>query len=89
MYKKIELLQRNLKDNESIYYVNFEEKSHLDSDFVAKMKLDEKVKVIKGGFDLSCIINRKILPKEHGTGKIDLMVDKYDTQSLSTWKLLN
>ena len=87
MYKKIELLQRNLKDNESIYYVNFEEKSHLDSDFVAKMKLDEKVKVIKGGFDLSCIINRKILPKEHGTGKIDLMVDKYDTQSLSDMEI--
>ena len=81
--KKIELLQRHLKDNESIYYVNFEEKSHLDSNLVTKMKLHEKVKVIKGGFDLSYIIKNKILPNERGRGKINLMVDEYDTQSLS------
>ena len=83
IYKKIELLQKHLKDNESIYYVNFEEKSHLDSNLLTKMKLDEKVKVIKGGFDLSYIIKNKILPNEYGTGKIHLMVDEYDTQSLS------
>ena len=83
IYKKIELLQRNLKENDSIYYVNFEEKSHLDSDIKATMKLDEKVKVIKGGFNLSHIVKNRILPEEHRTGKIHLMVDEFDTQSLS------
>ena len=63
--------------------MNFEEKSHLDSNLVTKMKLHEKVKVIKGGFDLSYIIKNKILPNERGRGKINLMVDEYDTQSLS------
>ena len=86
MYKKIELLQKILKDNDIIYYVNFEEKSHLDNDFLTKVKLNEKIKVIKGGFDLSYLIKSQILPKEeeNGTETIHLMVDEYDTQSLSS-----
>ena len=86
IYKKIELLQKILKDHDIIYYVNFEEKSHLDNDFVTKMKLNEKVKVIKGGFDLSYLIKSQILPKEkkNDTETIHLIVDEYDTQSLSS-----
>ena len=86
MYKKIELLQKILKDNDIIYYVNFEEKSHLDSDFLTKIKLNERIKVMKGGFDLSYLIKSQILPKEeeNGTETIHLMVDEYDTQSLSS-----
>ena len=86
IYKKIEMLQKSLKDKEVIYYVNFEEKSHLDSDFRIKMKPCEKGKVIKGGFSLSHIIKRSILPKEkeNGTKSIHLMVDEYDTESLSS-----
>ena len=85
IYKKIEILQENLKDNEIIYYVNFEEKSHLDSIFKMRMKASEKVKVIKSSFDLSHIIKDKILLQEYdnGTKTIHLMVDEYDTQRLS------
>ena len=61
--KKIEILLENLEDKEMIYYVNFEEKSHLDSIYRTRMKPSEKVKVIKCDFDLSQIIKYKILPK--------------------------
>ena len=87
--KKIEILLENLKDKDIIYYVNFEEKSHLDSIFKMRMKTNEKVKVIKCGFDLSLIIKDKILSQEYdyngnnGTKKIHLMVEEYDTQSLT------
>ena len=86
IYKKIEILLENLKDNEVIYYVNFEEKSSLDSIFKMTMKASEKVKVIKSGFDLSHIIKNTILSQEYdnGTKTIHLMVEEYDTQRLST-----
>ena len=84
IYKKIQLLQKSLQEKEVIYYVNFEEKSNLDSDFRKKLKLCEEVRVIKGGFHLSDIIKQRILPKEeeNGTKSIHLMVDEYDTESL-------
>ena len=83
--KKIEILLKNFKDGEIIYYLNFEEKSHLDSIFKMRMKASEKVKVIKSSFDLSHIIKDKILLPEYvrGTKTIHLMVDEYDTQHLS------
>ena len=85
IHKKMELLQKTLKDKEFIYYINFEHKSDLDRNFRLRMKKDEKIKVLKGGFDLSYIIKSQILPKEeqNGTETIHLMVDEYDTQSLS------
>ena len=84
--KKIELLLKNLKDKELIYYINFEEKSDLDSVFRIRMKPSEKVKVIKGGFHLSHIIKYQIIPEEekNNTETIHLMVDEFDTQSLSS-----
>ena len=83
--KKIEILLENLKDKEIIYYVNFEEKSHLDSIYRMRMKPSEKVKVIKSNFDLSHTIMDKILSKEdvNCTKTIHLMVEEYDTQRLS------
>ena len=83
--KKIEILLENLKDNEIIYYVNFEVKSHLDSIFKMRMKPSEKVKVIKNDFDLSHIIEYQILSEEddNSTKTIHLMVEEYDTQRLS------
>ena len=84
--KKIEILLENLKEKEIIYYVNFEEKSHLDSIFRMRMKPSEKVKLIKSDFDLSHIIKDKILSKEdeNNTKTIHLMVEEYDTQRLSS-----
>ena len=84
--KKIELLLKNMKEKELIYYINFEEKSDLDSVFKIRMKQSEKVKVIKGGFNLSHIIKSEIVPKEekNGTETIHLMVDEFDTQTLSS-----
>ena len=83
--KKIEILLENIKDKEIIYYVNFEEKSHLDSIFRVRMKPIEKLKMIKSDFDLSHIIKDKILSKEDDDGikTIHLMVEEYDTQRLS------
>ena len=85
IYKKIELLEKNLKDNELIYYVNFEKKSALDSYYRVKMKPSDKVKVIRSNLNLSAIITSQILPKEEeiGTRKIHLMVDEYNTECLS------
>lgn len=75
-----------MKEKELIYYINFEEKSDLDSVFKIRMKQSEKVKVIKGGFNLSHIIKSEIVPKEekNGTETIHLMVDEFDTQTLSS-----
>ena len=63
--KKIEIFLENLRNKEIIYYVNFEQESHLDSIYRVRMKPSNKVKVlIKSGFDLSQIIKDKILSKE-------------------------
>ena len=68
-----------------IYYVNFEEKSHLDSIYRMRMKPNEKVKVIKSDFDLSYVIKDKILLEEYDNSNkaIHLMVEEYDTERLS------
>ena len=83
--KKIENLLENLKVKEITYYINFEEKSHLDSIYRTRIKPSEKVKLIKCDSDLSHIIKYKVLPKEVGSGTkaIHLMVEEYDTQRLS------
>ena len=85
IYKKIELLEKSLKDKEVIYYVNFEGKSALNSDFRVKMKPSDKVKVIRSDLNLSTIITSQILKNEekNGTRNIHLMVDEYNTESLS------
>ena len=86
IYKKIQVLLENLKDKEIIYYVNFEEKSHLNSILRMRIRTSDKVKAIRSGFDLSHIIEKEILPKEdyNVTKTIHLMVDEYDTQRLSS-----
>ena len=80
---KTEPLQESLQEKEVIYYVEFEEKSNLDNDFREKIKPYEKVKAINGGFHLSDIIKRRILPKEeeNGTKSIHVMADEYKTES--------
>ena len=85
--KKLELLYRDLKEEEVIYYVNFSSKSQLHLEIMKKErnKAKEKVKVIRGGTSLSHIVNSKILPDEekNNTKNIHLIVDEYDSQNLS------
>ena len=85
IYRKIKLLEKSLKDKDLIYYVNVDGKSGLDSDFKVKIKPSEKVKVVKGFFHLFDTIRHEILPneEENDIRAIHLMVDEYDTQSLS------
>ena len=85
--KKLELLYKDLKEEEVIYYVNFSSKSQLHLEIMKKErnKAKEKVKVIRGGTSLSHIVNSKILPDEekNNTKNIHLIVDEYDSQNLS------
>ena len=85
--KKLELLYKDLKEEEVIYYVNFASKSQLHLEIMEKEKnkTKEKVKVIRGGTSLSNIVNSKILPDEekNNTKNINLIVDEYDSQYLS------
>ena len=85
--KKLELLYKDLKEEEVIYYVNFANKSQLHLEIMEKErnKIKEKVKVIRGGTSLSNIVNCKILPDEekNNTKNIHLIVDEYDSQDLS------
>ena len=85
--KKLELLYKDLKEEEVIYYVNFARKSQLHLEIMEKEKnkAKEKVKVIRGGTSLSNIVNSKILPDEekNNTKNIHLIVDEYDSQDLS------
>ena len=83
--KKLELLDKGLKEEEVIYYVSFSGKSQLYLNVIEKYKTKEKVKVIKGGTSLSNIVNTKILPDEKkcNTKNIHLIVDEYDSQNLS------
>ena len=85
--KKLELLYKDLKEGEVIYYVNFACKSQLHLEIMEKErnKTKEKVKVIRGGTSLSNIVNSKILPDEekNNTKNIHLIVDEYDSQDLS------
>ena len=83
--KKLELLLKNLREKEVIYFVIFSGKSQLD--FAIKQKFKQKnVRVIKGGLSLSNIVKTQILPKEKelGTESINLIVDEYSSESLST-----
>ena len=83
--KKAELLHGSLKQNEVIYYVIFEGESRLDCLIKEKFKTYKKVNVIRGGSSLSHIITDEILLKEekNNTKGIHLIVDEYNSQSLS------
>ena len=82
--KKIELLARDLKEKDVIYYIKFDAKSALDCRVKQIIEANDKIKVIKAKFHLSCIIKFEILPKEEreGTRKINLIVDEYSPQDL-------
>ena len=81
--KKAELLHGSLNQNEVIYYVIFEGESRLDCFIKEKFKTYEKVNVLRGGSSLSHIITDKVLLKEKKTNTIHLIVDEYNSQSLS------
>ena len=83
--KKIEVLCKCLKEKEVIYYVNFAEKSRLDCMITQKFKINEKVRVLKGGFSLSQIVKRKILSKEekNNSKNIHIIKDEYNSQCLT------
>ena len=87
--KKIQLLLESIKDKEVIYYVNFTCKSEVHYFIKHKMKmfkdLDQKLFIIPGGYDLSCIVKSVILPteEEKGTKKIHLFVDEYFSENLT------
>ena len=74
-----------MKQDEVIYYVNFAGKSQLYLEILEKNKTKEKVKVLRGGTNLSNIIKCKILPNEVkcNTKNIQYIVDEYDSQDLS------
>ena len=83
--KKLELLLKASKDKEVIYYVNFA-RSLLD--LVIKQRFEKygNVRAIRGECNLSYTIRYQILPKEReqGTKNINLVVDEYSSQYLST-----
>ena len=83
--KKLELLCKCLKEKEVIYYINFSGKSRLDCMITQKFKTNEKVRVLGGGFSLSHIIKKKILPKEEENDRknIHVIVDEYNSQYLT------
>ena len=83
--KKLELLCKCLKEKEVIYYINFSGKSRLDCMITQKFKTNEKVRVLGGGFSLSHIIKKKILPKEEENDRknIHVIVDEYNSQFLT------
>ena len=83
--KKLELLCKCLKEKEVIYYINFAGKSRLDCMIKQKFKTNEKVRVLGGGFSLSHIVKKEILPKEekNDSKNIHVIVDEYNSQFLS------
>ena len=81
--KKAELLHQSLKQNEVIYYVIFEGESRLDCLIKEKFKTYDKINVLRGGSSLSHIITHEILLKEKKNNTIHLIVDEYNSQSLS------
>ena len=84
--KKLELLYKNLKDKEVIYYVNFARKSPLDQIIKRRFEKYENVRAIKCEFRLSKTIKHQILRKERelGTKTINLLVDEYSSEDLCT-----
>ena len=89
--KKIELLLKALKEKEVIYYVNFARKSVFDFNIKQKFEENTNVKAIRGVFSLSDTIKHQILPKEReiGTKNINVIVDEYNSQDLSTKEVEN
>ena len=83
--KKLELICKCLKEKDVIYYVNFEGKSRLDCMIKQKFKTNEKVRVLRGGFSLSHIVKKEILPKEekNDSKNIHVIVDEYNSQFLT------
>ena len=83
--KKLELLCKCLKEKEVIYYINFAGKSRLDCMIKQKFKTNEKVRVLGGGFSLSHIVKKEILPKEekNDSKNIHVIVDEYNSQFLT------
>ena len=83
--KKLELLCKCLKEKEVIYYVNFAGKSRLDCMIKQKFNTNEKVRVLGGGFSLSHIVKKEILPKEekNDSKNIHVIVDEYNSQFLT------
>ena len=83
--KKLDLLQKCLKEKEVIYYVNFATKSRLDCMIKQKFKTNDKVRLLRGSSSLSRIVTDDILPKEmlNDTENIHLIVDEYNSQDLS------
>ena len=84
--KRIELLCKDLKDQEVIYYVNSSGKSYLELKVKQKIETNEKMKVIGSDNDLSSIIESDILPVEgeNGTERIHLFVDEYNLEYISS-----
>ena len=84
--KKLELLCKCLKEMEVIYYVNFSGKSRLNCIITQKFKTNGKVRVLGGGFSLSHIIKKEILPKEEKNGSkiVHVIVDEYNSQFLTS-----
>ena len=83
--KKLELLLKDLQDEEVIYYVNFA-RSLLHLMIKQRFEKYQNVKAIRGEYSLSNTIKYQILPKERelGTKNIHLVVDEYNSQYLST-----
>ena len=84
--KKIKILSKELRDKETIYYINFQSKSELDGVVSKKIKqYHENINVLKGDSTLSNIIESKILPREEdaGTKMVHLFVDEFNTESLT------
>ena len=84
--KKIELLRKDLKEQEVIYYVNSSGKSYLDLKVKQKIETNGKMKVIGSDNDLPSIIESDMLPVEeqNGTERIHLFVDEHNLKCISS-----
>ena len=89
--KKLELLLKDLKDKELIYYISFARKSLLDRKIKQRFEEYKNVRAIRGEYSLSDTIKHQILRKEKKTGtkNIHLIMDEYNSQDLSTKEVEN
>ena len=87
--KKIQLLLKTMQNKEAVYYISFSAKSELHHAIKQKLKrfckLNQNVRVVQGGQNLSFILESKILPEEKkiGTKNIHLFVDELSSEKLS------
>ena len=87
--KKMQLLLKTMQNNEAVYYISFSAKSELHHAIKQKLKrfceLNQNVKVVQGGQNLSSIVESNILPEEKkiGTKNIHLFVDEFSSEKLS------